>query len=128
MIEDPKNKSDSQDTIQRIQVGVVGLVAVLMVVSIANFVLQRASDEQSAIEEIQAEAIDSSGRLIVENEPAPAPTPAPAEPLAELGITPAPVQEDEVVQPVPVNPSTRSQVVPDLEPDPKLEARMDEES
>lgn len=127
MIEDPKNKSDSQDTIQRIQVGVVGLVAVLMVVSVANFVLQRASDEQSAIEEIQAEAIDSSGRLVIENEPAPAPTLAPAEPLAELGITPAPVQEEEVVQPVPVNPGTRSQVVPDLEPDPKLEARMDEE-
>ncbi len=127
MIEDPKNRSDSQDTIQRIQVGVVGLVAVLMVVSVANFVLQRASDEQSAIEEIQAEALDSSGRLVVEAEPAPAPTPAPAEPLAELGITPAPVQEDEVVQPVPEIPSARSQVVPDLEPDPKLEARMDKE-
>ncbi len=127
MIEDPKKQNDSQDTMQRIQVGVVGLVAVLLVVSVANFVLQRASDEQSAIEEIQAEALDSSGRLVVESEPAPVPAPAPAEPLAELGITPAPVQEDEVVKPVPVVPGARSQVVPDLEPDPKLEARMDKE-
>ncbi|QTD55556.1 hypothetical protein [Parasphingorhabdus cellanae] len=130
MIEDPKKQNvkkpnDGQDTVQRIQVGVVGLVAVLMVVSVANFVLQRASDEQSAIEEIQAEALENAGRLAVEAEPAPAP--APAEPLAELGITAAPVPEDEVVQPVPTVPGTRAQVVPDLEPDPKLEARMDKE-
>ncbi|VAV98696.1 hypothetical protein MNBD_ALPHA04-2311, partial [hydrothermal vent metagenome] len=41
------------DMMQRIQVGVVGLVAVLLLVSVANFVMQRASDEKSAIEEIQ---------------------------------------------------------------------------
>ncbi|WP_422344296.1 hypothetical protein [Parasphingorhabdus sp.] len=132
MIEDPKTpdarkERDSQDTMQRIQVGVVGLVAVLMVVSIANFVLQRASDEQSAIEEIQAEALDSTRGLIVDAEPAPVQAQAPAEPLAEMGITPAPVQEDDVVKPVPTVPGTRAQVVPDLEPDPKLEAPMDKE-
>ncbi len=125
MNEDPKNKSDRQDTIQRIQVGVVGLVAVLLLVSIANFVLQRASDEQSALEEIQAEAASSTRELATEVVPEPAP--APAEPLAELGITPAPVQEDEAIKPVPTVPGTRAQVVPDLEPDPKLEAPMDQE-
>ena len=42
MIEDaPKDTSNRQDTVQRIQVGLVGLVAVLLLVSIANFVLQR---------------------------------------------------------------------------------------
>lgn len=125
MIEGPKDTGNRQDTIQRIQVGIVGLVAVLLLVSVANFVLQRASDEQSAIEEIQAEAV-SSGRELASDVP-PAPAPAPAEPLAELGITPAPVSEDEIVQPVPKSPGSRAQVVPDLEPDPKLEAPMDQE-
>lgn len=125
MIEDPKNTDNRQDTIQRIQVGIVGLVAVLLLVSVANFVLQRASDEQSAIEEIQAEAAGSTRDLATEA--APVPAPAPAEPLAELGITPAPAPEDEVIQPVPTVPGSRAQVVPDLEPDPKLEAPMDQE-
>ncbi len=125
MIEEQKDTGNRQDTVQRIQVGVVGLVAVLLLVSVANFVLQRASDEQSAIEEIQAEAADRSREMV--QEVAPVPTPAPAEPLAELGITPAPVPEDEVVQPVPTVPGSRAQVVPDLEPDPKLEAPMDQE-
>lgn len=125
MIEESKETGSWQDTVQRIQVGVVGLVTVLLLVSVANFVLQRASDEQSAIEEIQAEAADRSRELV--QEAAPAPAPAPAEPLAELGITPAPVPEDEVVQPVPTVPGSRAQVVPDLEPDPKLEVPMDQE-
>lgn len=120
MIEEPKNTSERQDSIQRIQVGVVGLVAVLLLVSIANFVLQRASDEQTAIEVIQAEATGSvpqpSEKIIV---------PAPSEPLADLGITPTRVPEG--IQPVPEIPVKRVQVVPDLEPDPKLEAPMDKE-
>lgn len=120
-----KQMNNRQDTMQRIQVGLVGLVAVLLLVSVANFVLQRASDEQSAIEEIQAEAAGTSRELVGEAEPVP--TQAPAEPLAELGITPAPVPEDDVVQPVPTVPGNRGQVVPDLKPDPKLEAPMDQE-
>lgn len=132
MIEDPKDQNakkdnNGQDTMQRIQVGVVGLVAVLLVVSVANFVLQRASDEQSAIEQIQAEALENAGRIAAEAEPPPVQVQTPAEPLAEMGITPAPVQEEEVVEPVPTIPGTRAQVVPDLEPDPKLEAPMDKE-
>tara|TARA_R110000772_G_scaffold87136_11_gene181969 strand:- start:1566 stop:1940 length:375 start_codon:yes stop_codon:yes gene_type:complete len=124
MIEDaPKDTSNRQDTVQRIQVGLVGLVAVLLLVSIANFVLQRASDEQSAIEEIQAEASGSARELVKDVLPAT----APAEPLAELGITPAPVPTDGVIKPVPKEPGSRAQVVPDLEPDPKLEAPMDQE-
>lgn len=125
MSDDQKKNGNRQDTVQRIQVGVVGLVAVLLLVSVANFVLQRASDEQTAIEEIQAEAANGSRELVEDITP-PAAQP-PAEPLAELGITPAPVPEDEVVQPVPQVPENRAQVVPDLEPDPKLEAPMDQE-
>ena len=120
MIEEPKNTIERQDSIQRVQVGVVGLVAVLLLVSIANFVLQRASDEQTAIEVIQAEATGS-----VQQPSEKAEASAPSEPLADLGITPTRVPEG--VQPVLKMPVPRVQVVPDLEPDPKLEAPMDRE-
>jgi len=112
---------DRNDTMQRIQVGVVGLVAVLLLVSVANFVLQRASDEETAIEEIQAEALDKSGSVAANEDD------APAEPLAELGITPAPAPEEDNATLVVPQKSPEGQVVPDLKPDPKLEAPMDRE-
>ena len=115
------DNDNRNDTMQRIQVGVVGLVAVLLLVSVANFVLQRASDEETAIEEIQAEALEGSRSVVAVEEE------APAEPLAELGITPAPAPEEETdTAPAPAS-DTTGQVVPDLEPDPKLEAPMDKE-
>lgn len=113
--------SERQDTMQRIQVGIVGLVAVLLLVSIANFVLQRASDEQTAIEEIQAEAQSGAPELAQEDEA------APSEPLAELGITPAAAPEEASPAPAVPAPGNRGLVVPDLEPDPKLNAPMDKE-
>ncbi len=112
---------DRNDTMQRIQVGVVGLVVVLLLVSVANFVLQRASDERSAIEEIQ-ETGEGSART-VEAEPV---EPL-AEPLAELGITPAPAPEEVDEKAVPKNSSPVGQVVPDLKPDPNLDTPMDQE-
>ena len=113
--------NDRQDTMQRIQVGVIGLVAVLLLVSVANFVLQRASDERSAIEEIQADSADLGRQIVGE------PEAAPAEPLAELGITPAPAPGEVEEAPATIAPKARGQVVPDLKPDPKLEAPMDQE-
>ncbi len=106
---------------QRIQVGVIGLAAVLLLVSIANFVMQRASDERTVIEELQGEG---------EGGPAPVvrkPDEKPAEPLAELGITPAPVPE--AGQPEVQKPSANlpGQTVPDLTPDPNLDSPMDRE-
>lgn len=112
---------DHQDSMQRIQVGVIGIVAVLLLVSVVNFVFQRASAEESAIEEIQAEAIDST-RGLVEAE-----VEAPAEPLADIGITPAPAPEEEAPRAADLVVPTEGQVVPDLKPDPKLEAPMDQE-
>lgn len=120
------NKSSRQDTIQRIQVGVVGLVGVLLMVSVANFVLQRANDEKSAIEEIQDDTAASSRNILEPEAEAPL-----AEPLAELGITPAPVTNDGEAGAAPAAGSRaktdRGQMVPDLKPDPKLEAPMDRE-
>ena len=106
---------------QRIQVGVIGLAAVLLLVSIANFVIQRASDEKTVVEEMQAGGADP--------EPAVATNPEgkPAEPLAELGITPAPesgAAKGEAQKP-PRN--LPGQTVPDLKPDPNLDAPMDRE-
>ena len=85
---------------QRIQVGVIGLAAVLLLVSVANFVIQRASDEQTVIEELQE---------------------------AELGITPAP--ESGAGKAGAQKPATNlpGQTVPDLKPDPNLDAPMDRE-
>lgn len=110
-----------QDTMQRIQVGVVGLAAVLLLASIANFVIQRASDEQTVLEELQGEGADRSAPLAGKAEE------KPAEPLAELGITPAPVAgsgKPEVQNPAANLPG---QTVPDLKPDPNLDAPMDRE-
>lgn len=122
MIEQRPDDQSRQDTMQRIQVGIVGLVAVLLLVSVINFVQQRASDEPTAIEQLQADAEGMLPNLIEDSQE------VPAEPLAELGITPAPQPDEEDVEPAlaPVGPS--AQTVPDLKPDPKLEARMDRES
>lgn len=122
MIEEPKNNSNRQDTMQRVQVGVVGLVAVLLLVSIANFVLQRASDEQTATEEIQAEATGTVPEPVPE-----VPVATPKEPLAELGITPTRERDGEDAEAEADASDAQPQVVPDLEPDPKLEAPMDRE-
>lgn len=111
---------DHQDSMQRIQVGVIGLVAVLLLVSVVNFVFQRASDEESAIEEIQSEALEGTRGFVEAEEE------APAEPLADIGITPAPAPEEEPPE-VDVMVPSEGQVVPDLKPDPKLEAPMDQE-
>lgn len=109
------------DMMQRIQVGVVGLVAVLLLVSVANFVMQRASDEKSAIEEIQETA--EGGARSLEAEPAE----PPSEPLADLGITPAPAPEEDDEKAAPTSSAPIGQVVPDLKPDPNLDTPMDQE-
>ena len=104
---------------QRIQVGVFGLAAVLLLASVANFVIQRASDEKTVLQEIQGEGDENATPLAGSTDE------KPAEPLAELGITPAPVPGSGKtgVQ----NPSTNlpGQTVPDLTPDPNLDAPMD---
>ncbi|MEO9601370.1 hypothetical protein [Parasphingorhabdus sp.] len=115
--EDP----DREDTMQRIQVGVIGLAVMLLLVSIANFVIELASDEQTVIEELQSEEAGNAFPV------ASTPEEKPAEPLAELGITPAP--EPEIEQPEVEAPAANlpGQIVPDLKPDPNLDAPMDQE-
>jgi hypothetical protein len=65
-----------QSAMQRIQVGLVGLVVVLLFVSLANMVLDRVSDGPNA-------TATADGRpAATQSEP------LPDEPLAELGVTP----------------------------------------
>lgn len=108
-----------QDTMQRIQVGVVGLAAVLLLASVANFVIQRASDEKTVLQEMQGEGDENIAPL------AGASDEKPAEPLAELGITPAPVPGSGKSEPQNPSANLPGQTVPDLKPDPNLDAPMD---
>ncbi len=72
---------------QRIQVGLVGLVVVLLFVSLATMVLERVT-EAPAIS-----AVPGGGELDVSGTKQVA---APDEPLAELGVTPVAKEESEV--------------------------------
>jgi len=65
-----------QSAIQRIQVGLVGLVIVLLFVTLANMVLDRVSKS--------AQMGGSSGAVTVRGDA----KKTPDEPLAELGVTP----------------------------------------
>ena len=68
-----------QSATQRIQVGLIGLVIVLLFVSLANMALEKANEEPP--QPVAHHAIPA-GMPPTENEA------APGEPLAELGVTP----------------------------------------
>lgn len=71
-----------QSAMQRIQVGVIGLVVVLLFVSLANMVLDRVTGGEAA------DTLPNSEAVAVESEA------LPDEPLAELGVTPV-AKDDE---------------------------------
>jgi hypothetical protein len=109
--------SRSKDMMQRIQIGLTGLAGVVLLVGLANIVIEKAAVDEQAV----APAVDGAPPALVPpgaNMTAPAPEPRP-EPLAELGVTPA----------VPEKPDANGagQVVPDLEPNPALNKPMDRE-
>jgi hypothetical protein len=71
-----------QSAIQRIQVGLVGLVVVLLFVILANMVLDRVSDGP------QTGGVPDATPLITDKDA------TPDEPLAELGVTPVAKETD----------------------------------
>ncbi len=73
-----------QSALQRIQVGVVGLVVVLLFVSLATMVLERVTDGPIIGEAPGSTAVNLDGTTKVE---------VPDEPLAELGVTPVAKEE-----------------------------------
>tara|TARA_R110001606_G_scaffold22891_3_gene77675 strand:+ start:567 stop:938 length:372 start_codon:yes stop_codon:yes gene_type:complete len=121
MMDKKPQTSGRQDTMQRIQVGVVGLASVLLLVSVANFVIQRASHEQTVIEEMQSDGTRTPPPLATKTEE------KPAEPLAELGLTPGPGSETGKAGVQKPAANLPGRTVPDLKPDPNLDAPMDRE-
>ena len=106
--------SRSKDMMQRIQIGLTGLAGVVLLVGLANIVINKAAVREDAT------AVDGSPPMLVApaNSTASQGEPGP-EPLAELGVTPAlPDNSDD---------NTSRQVVPDLEPNPAINERMDRE-
>lgn len=69
-----------ESAMQRIQVGIIGLVVVLLLVGVANIALDRAVDVTSDSATVKQGQSESAG--IVEKKP------APEAPLSELGVAP----------------------------------------
>jgi hypothetical protein len=88
-----------QEGLQRVQIGLTGLAGVVLLVGLANIVIEKARIDDAAMAPPVAPALATN-----------AVAPAPKEPLAELGVQPAPEQ---------------APVVPDLQPDPNLNKPMD---
>ena len=82
-----------QSAMQRIQVGLVGLVVVLLFVSLANMVLDRVTAGSTASD---TPGISEPGSEV------------PDEPLAELGVTP--VATEDTAPTVESSPSSRNNV------------------
>lgn len=93
MAENPRR----QEGLQRVQIGLTGVAGVVLLVGLANIVIDKAritdpSVPPPAVPTLSANAL------------------SPKEPLAELGVQPAPDQ---------------APIVPDLQPDPNLRKPMD---
>lgn len=98
-----------REELQRVQIGLVGLAAVLLVVTLANLVIQAARPDAGDMSMASQQAATgttvgnaSGGAAAGSNEP-----------LADLGVTPTTATDSSA-------PS-----VPDLQPDPRLKKPMD---
>lgn len=83
-----------QEGLQRVQIGLTGLAGVVLLVGLANIVIEKARVDDPAVPTLETNAV------------------SPKEPLAELGVQPAPEQ---------------APIVPDLQPDPNLKKPMDQD-
>src|SRR3546814_172674 len=107
--------SHKKDAIQRIQIGLTGLAGVVLLVGLANIVVEKAGVSDGGT----VTAIDDAPpRLAGSGSNAAGPAEKPTEPLAELGVAP-PSDNKEADDNVP------GQIVPDLEPNPALREPMD---
>ncbi|MPT47578.1 MAG: hypothetical protein E2598_04050 [Sphingobium sp.] len=97
-----------KEGMQRIQIGVSGLAGVVLLVGLANIVVDNIrKDEKTAEMTVPGAAVNAAAGE--------APAVKPTEPLAELGVAPASSGE-----------SAQQPVVADLRPDPNLKERMDQ--
>jgi len=98
-----------KEGIQRIQIGLSGLAGVVLLIGLANIVVdnvRRDEAAQDAAEAANSAVSNAAPSVVVDTE-------RPTEPLAELGVTPAPE-------------SAAPPVVADLQPDPNLRQPMDQ--
>jgi hypothetical protein len=84
--------------LQRVQIGLTGLAGVVLLVGLANIVIDKARQDDAALPPPVVPTLSSTNAV------------SPKDPLAELGVQPAPEQ---------------APVVPDLQPDPNLRKPMD---
>ena len=95
--------SRRQEGLQRVQIGLTGLAGVVLLVGLANIVIDKARVDDIASAPPAVPTIDVNAAVAATT---------PKEPLAELGVQPA--QE-------------MAPNVPDLQPDPKIRKPMDQE-
>ena len=95
-----------REELQRVQIGLVGLAAVMLIVTLANLVIQTARNEAALDSAMAVQAVPGNGQVNSSGTVA-----SPSEPLADLGVTPTA--------------DTSAPSVPDLQPDPRLRERMD---
>jgi hypothetical protein len=96
-----QDKPARQEGLQRVQIGLTGLAGVVLLVGLANIVIEKARlDERSLPPAVVPTLTNASDEA------------QPKEPLAELGVTPSADQSS-------------AQVVPDLQPDPNIRKPMD---
>lgn len=94
-------KERRQDSLHRVQIGLTGIAGVILLVGLANIVIDKARmDERTVPPPVVPTVSADNGNAV-----------SPREPLAELGVTPSADQS--------------GQVVPDLQPDPALNKPMD---
>ena len=88
-----------QEGLQRVQIGLTGLAGVVLLVGLANIVIDKARVDDAAMPPPAVPTLELNAI-------------APKEPLAELGVQPAHEQ---------------APIVPDLQPDPNLKKPMDQD-
>jgi hypothetical protein len=96
--------SRRQEGLQRVQIGLTGLAGVILLVGLANIVIDKARQGDVVLPPPTVPTLNAANALS-----------QPREPLAELGVAPTP----DAARP--------GQVVPDLQPDPNLRKPMDRE-
>jgi hypothetical protein len=104
MVDNPRK----QEGLQRVQIGLTGLAGVVLLVGLANIVIDKARIDQRSLPPAVVPTITAGNALN-------AAAAQPREPLAELGVTPSAEQ------------ASPAQIVPDLQPDPSLNKPMDRE-
>ena len=88
-----------QEGLQRVQIGLTGLAGVVLLVGLANIVVEKAQLDDPALPPPVVPTLTQNAV-------------SPKEPLAELGVQPAPEQ---------------APIVPDLQPDPNIRKPMDQD-